>query len=161
MPRIAGQTTNWNVFHYTDLNALINIVHKDCIVLRATNVLYQNDPHEIVEGVNIVNKIEKDQNIVVGAFRSYYITSFSANEDNLSMWGMYAANGNGCAIAFDYDMLTKSYEIMARCIYGEKAIETELGSFLKLLKTGFLLLSMVPSHQKKITTIIGTLFTTI
>ncbi len=44
---------------------------------------------------------------MVGAFRSYYITSFSANEDNLSMWGMYAANGNGCAIAFDYDMLTK------------------------------------------------------
>ena len=101
MPTIAGQTTNWNVFHYTDLNALINIIHKDCIILRATNVLYQNDPHEIVEGVNIVNKIEKDQNIVAGAFRSYYITSFSANEDNLSMWGMYAANGNGCAIAFD------------------------------------------------------------
>ena len=116
MPTIAGQTTNWNVFHYTDLNALINIIHKDCIILRATNVLYQNDPHEIVEGVNIVNKIEKDQNIVAGAFRSYYITSFSANEDNLSMWGMYAANGNGCAIAFDYDMLAKSYEIMARCI---------------------------------------------
>lgn len=86
MSTVAGQTTTWNVFHYTDLNALINIVHKDCIVLRATNVLYQNDPHEIVEGVNIVNKIEKDQNIVVGAFRSYYITSFSANEDNLSMW---------------------------------------------------------------------------
>ena len=38
MPTIAGQTTTWNVFHYTDLNALINIVHKDCIVLRATNV---------------------------------------------------------------------------------------------------------------------------
>lgn len=136
MPTVAGQTTTWNVFHYTDLNALINIIHKDCIILRATNVLYQNDPHEIVEGVNIVNKIEKDQNIVAGAFRSYYITSFSANEDNLSMWGMYAANGNGCAIAFDYNMLTKSYEIMARCIYGEKAIETELGSFLKLVKTG-------------------------
>lgn len=35
MPTVAGQTTTWNVFHYTDLNALINIVHKDCIVLRA------------------------------------------------------------------------------------------------------------------------------
>ena len=54
MPTVAGQTTTWNVFHYTDLNALINIIHKDCIILRATNVLYQNDPHEIVEGVNIV-----------------------------------------------------------------------------------------------------------
>ncbi len=40
MPTVAGQTTTWNVFHYTDLNALINIVHKVCIVLRATNVLY-------------------------------------------------------------------------------------------------------------------------
>ena len=28
MPTVAGQTTTWNVFHYTDLNALINIVHK-------------------------------------------------------------------------------------------------------------------------------------
>ena len=73
---------------------------------------------------------------MAGAFRSYYITSFSTNEDNLSMWGMYAANGNGCAIAFDYDMLAKSYEIMARCIYGEKAIDAELDSFLKLVKTG-------------------------
>ena len=24
MPTVAGQTTTWNVFHYTDLNALIN-----------------------------------------------------------------------------------------------------------------------------------------
>lgn len=136
MPTIAGQTNTWNVFHYTDLNALINIIHKDCIVLRATNVLYQNDPHEIVEGVNIVNKIEKDQNIVAGAFRSYYITSFSANEDNLSMWGMYAANGNGCAIAFDFDMLAKSYGIMIKCNYGEEAIEADLNNFLRLVKTG-------------------------
>lgn len=73
MPIVAGQATTWNVFYYTDLNALISIIHKDCIVLRTTNVLYQNDPHEIVGGVNIVNKIEKDQNIVAGAFCSYYI----------------------------------------------------------------------------------------
>lgn len=25
MPTVAGQTTTWNVFHYTDLNALISI----------------------------------------------------------------------------------------------------------------------------------------
>ena len=67
-------------------------------IARKTTVAYPE--------LRLVNKIEKDQNIVVGAFRSYYITSFSANEDNLSIWGMYAANGNGCAIAFDYDMLT-------------------------------------------------------
>ena len=41
--------TKWNVYHYTDLNAMINILSKDKIVLRATNVLYLNAPHELFE----------------------------------------------------------------------------------------------------------------
>lgn len=135
MPKIFEQKTKWNIYHYTDLNALVNILHKDKIVLRATNILYLNDPHEIIEGIEIINKIQKTP-ILAGAFRSYYITSFSSCQDNLSMWGMYAANGNGCALAFDYDELAKGYEIMIKCIYGKDEIEQHFNSFQKLIQTG-------------------------
>ena len=136
MPKIFEQETKWSVYHYTDLNAMINILLKDKIVLRATNVLYLNDPHELLEGIDVINGILKSK-IHPGAFRSYFLTSFSANRDNLSMWGMYAANGNGCALAFDYDELSKAYPIMIRCIYGKDEIEQHFNSFHKLAQTGF------------------------
>lgn len=135
MPKIFEQEIKWSVYYYTDLNALINILHKDRIVLRATNILYLNDPHELIEGIEVINKIQKTS-ISVGAFRSYYITSFSLCKDNLSMWGMYAANGNGCALAFDYDELAKGYEIMIKCIYGKDEIEQHFNGFQKLTQTG-------------------------
>ena len=34
---------NYTVYHYTDMNAFINIVRSADIVLRATNYLYLND----------------------------------------------------------------------------------------------------------------------
>lgn len=135
MPKIIEQETKWNVYHYTDLNALVNILHQDKIILRATNILYLNDPHELVEGIEAINKIQKTS-IQAGAFRSYYITSFSSCKDILSMWGMYAANGNGCALAFDFDELVKGYEIMIKCIYGKDEIEQHFNSFHKLSQTG-------------------------
>ena len=45
---------NYKVYHYTDLNAFINIIRNEDIVLRATNCLYLNDSNEIVEGVKSV-----------------------------------------------------------------------------------------------------------
>lgn len=135
MPKVFEQETDVNVYHYTDLNAMISILSKDKIVLRATNVLYLNDPHELLEGIDVINEILKDK-IHPGAFRNYYLTSFSANKDSLSMWGMYAANGNGCALAFDYDELSKVYPIMIKCIYGKDDIEHHFNSFHRLAQTG-------------------------
>lgn len=122
MPTVLGQTTKWNVYHYTDLNALINILGNDKIALRATNISYLNDPHELIEGISTINEVQR-KSIEPGAFRNYYLTSFSSCQDNLSMWGMYAANGNGCALAFDYDELSKGYEIMIKCTYGKDEIK--------------------------------------
>lgn len=143
------QINTSSVFHYTDLNALINIIHKDCIVLRATNVLYQNDPHEIIEGINSINKIEKNVKLHPQAFRSYYITSFSANGDNLSMWGMYASNGNGCAIAFGHEILSKSYEMMIKCSYGDDDISSNFSAFVKLIKNGVMVSLGGPQPTKE------------
>ena len=61
---------NYKVYHYTDLNAFINIIRNEDIVLRATNCLYLNDSNEIVEGVKSVERVIQKK-IDVGAFRNY------------------------------------------------------------------------------------------
>ncbi|MDV6193257.1 hypothetical protein [Bacteroides hominis] len=60
MPTVLGQKTKWNVYHYTDLNALINILASDKILLRATNISYLNDPHELIEGISTINEVQKN-----------------------------------------------------------------------------------------------------
>lgn len=135
MPTVLGQKTKWNVYHYTDLNALINILASDKILLRATNISYLNDPHELIEGISTINEVQK-KHIEPGGFRNYYITSFSSCQDNLNMWGMYAANGNGCALAFDYDELSKGYEILIKCTYGKDEAKQSFNNFYNLTQTG-------------------------
>lgn len=130
-----NQETKWHIYHYTDINALINILAKDKIILRATNILYLNDPHELIEGIAAINGTQ-NLSILPEAFRSYYITSFSLCKDNLSMWGMYAANGNGCALIFDYNELTGGYEIMIKCTYGKDKTEQQFNNFCNLIQTG-------------------------
>ena len=130
-----NQTSNI-VYHYTDMNALINILNKERIVLRASNCLYLNDAKEILEGIESIKRIENNTDITKGAFRNYYITSFSKLYDSLTMWGMYAANGFGCSIGFDLDVLRNNYHGYTHCIYGEKDIDQHLNSFLKLCRKG-------------------------
>lgn len=124
------------VYHYTDINALISILNKDKIVLRASNCLYLNDAKEILEGIESIKRIENRTDISEGAFRSYYITSFSKLCDSLTMWGMYAANGFRCSIGFYLEVLVKNYHGYTHCIYGEKDIDQHLNSFLKLCRNG-------------------------
>ena len=123
------------VYHYTDLNALISILGKNCITLRATNCLYLNDSNEIIEGIESIKRVE-NTNISDSAFRSYYLTSFSQQPDCLSMWGMYAANGSGCAIGFDLDIISRSFDGFIRCTYGKEEIDNELRNFLNLFRNG-------------------------
>ncbi len=148
MPEINRQKQSWSVQHFTDLNALINILGKGHIILRATNISYLNDIRELEEGIDAINTVE-GIDIQSGAFRNYYITSFSSCEDDLTMWGMYAANGSGCALSFDFDMLSKSYEIMARCIYGEKTIHNHLKGFLNLTRNGCIVNLPGPQPSKE------------
>lgn len=126
-----------SLYHYTDMNALINILREDKIVLWATNCLYLNDSNEIIEGAKSIKRV-MDKNIQPGAFRNYYLTSFSKASDQLNMWGMYASNGNGCAIGFDYNVLSNSYEIVTECTYGEKETDNNLNNFFQLNKTGYI-----------------------
>ena len=52
------------------------------------------------------------------------------------MWGMYAANGGGCAIGFDLDIISKSYDGLIRCTYGKKEIDDNLRNFTNLIRNG-------------------------
>lgn len=135
MPNILGQITSWNLYHYTDINALINIVNEKGIILWATNCSYLNDPKELQEGINAVKRID-GISIHPGSLRNYYLTSFSANCDSLNMWGMYAANGLGCAIGFDYDELSKGYDLMIKCFYGEAEVDNHLKGTLNIARNG-------------------------
>lgn len=49
---------------------------------------------------------------------------------------MYAANGNGCALAFDFDELSKGYEIMIKCTYGKGEAKQNFNNFYNLTQTG-------------------------
>lgn len=142
------QDTSWNVHHYTDLNALISILGKEKITLRATNISYLNDSRELKEGIEVVKKIE-NRDIHPGALRNYYITSFSKCDDNLSMWGMYAANGSGCSISFDYNSLQYGYEVIAKCTYGEEEIKNHLKKFTGLIKEGHFTAFFTPTPSQE------------
>ena len=123
------------IYHYTDLNALISILGKNYITLRATNCLYLNDSNEIIEGIESIKRVD-NTNISDSAFRSYYLTSFSQQSDCLSMWGMYAANGSGCAIGFDLNIISRSYNGFIRCTYGKEQIDDNLRNLLNLIRNG-------------------------
>lgn len=135
MLELLGQTTKWNLYHYTDLNALINIVQNEGILLWATNFSYLNDTRELIEGINTAKRIE-GISIPQEAFRNYYVTSFSAKKDALNMWGMYAANGLGCAIGFDFDTLSKTYPMILKCSYGDADNDAILNNGLDLVRNG-------------------------
>ena len=135
---------NYKVYHYTDLNAFINIIRNEDIVLRATNCLYLNDSNEIVEGVKSVERVIQKK-IDVGAFRNYYLSSFCQTSDTLQMWGMYAANGAGCALGFDFSQLQKAYGLSIKCTYGEKEIDEGFKNFYNLNKNG-LIVHVGPNH---------------
>lgn len=123
------------LWHYTDINALLFILDKEFINLRASNCLYLNDDREIEEGLDLIKEVAGIQ-LSMGSFRSYYVSSFSCSLDNLSMWNMYAANGKGCAIGFKSQKLynTSIYDFMEPCFYNKEEARLFLESRLQFLK---------------------------
>lgn len=126
------------IYHYTNLNALISILSNDEILLWATNVSYLNDPNEIREGIDIVQKI-CNKPIHPGSFRNYYVSSFSKDQDSLVMWSQYASKGNGCALGFDMDIITPSFLFMVNCTYGIEETSKSLSDLLNLTQKGHLI----------------------
>ncbi len=110
------------ICHYTDLNALLGIIKKDKLILRASNVFYLNDSREIYEGIEVVKKVLNIP-LYIGSFRSYYVTSFCECLDDLAMWTMYAGNGEGCALVFDKKIIKPIYNDFSPCNYCSDDVE--------------------------------------
>ncbi|KIM07173.1 MAG: hypothetical protein KU29_07410 [Sulfurovum sp. FS06-10] len=109
----------FKVYHYTDINALIHIVHEQGLWL--SNLKYLNDKDEILNGAKIaidlihklLNKTKyiKDKSKIIlekvllllneKNTKDYYICSFSLKADDLEQWRAYGKNGSGVCIEFD------------------------------------------------------------
>lgn len=128
-----------SIYHYTDLNALINgiIVPKPEegkeICLWATRCTHMNDKKELKEGLQsairslLASFDNKDQdviNLVKGAAKRAYedvkfshIISFSMTKDSLPMWNTYGCNASGVMLVFDVENLYETNAFMVPCIY--------------------------------------------
>ena len=109
----------FKVYHYTDINALIHIVHEQGLWL--SNIKYLNDKDEILNGIKITTdlirdllkktKYTKDKSKMIlekvlllldeKDIKNYYICSFSLKPDDLEQWRAYGKNGSGVCIEFN------------------------------------------------------------
>lgn len=116
------------------------------IKLWATHYMYMNDPEEFELGkricTDIIEQIEQELNIpesyrvktcvssnaYMNVIDSYakttagqlicpYTISFSKVYDSLHMWNMYASNGNGIALVFNYKKLLEHEILLKECFY--------------------------------------------
>ncbi len=99
------RNSDFSLFHYTDLNALISILRNHQLWL--TDSMYLNDSEEMFDGINILtdsihsedfNVISPDikmdisnaiEHIQSRNIPSHYIASFSEQNDLLSQWRAY------------------------------------------------------------------------
>lgn len=89
-------------YHYTNMQALLNIIKPQHLVLWATNYKYLNDRDEIKRGINLIRDhsfIDEDK------FKNLFILSLSQTVDDLSMWQSYSDGYNGCILGFNSNIL--------------------------------------------------------
>jgi len=110
------QEYSGELYHYTDLNALIGIIGNHDLWL--TNSRFSNDENELNHGYDIARKVikEKKEASNDSVFRKYcdrvdsllneppqgvYICCFCERNNLLSQWRSYGENGSGVSIGFD------------------------------------------------------------
>jgi len=104
------------LFHYTDLNALPNIINSSDLWL--TNSRYSNDAREMTHGYDIAKEVieKKRRESTNRALKNYldrvakfvdekikgvYICCFCEEDNLLSQWRSYGENGTGVSIGFE------------------------------------------------------------
>lgn len=128
------------IYHYTSMEALFNGILCNCnneskICLRASNVLYMNDPNEIQFGLSYFEKlfdndIKNDFNTYAEKCSNYFLTSFSSQKDYLPMWNIYAHNATGIALGFNSNVIkgNKNGEFLS-CLYGYEKLRSILEKY--------------------------------
>jgi len=110
------------IYHYTDLNGLMGILHNKGFWL--SEARYLNDKEELYNGRNLTIKLINNliskkryscfKDILLktiallekNEFKGYYIASFSSKADNLEQWRAYSKNGSGVCIGLNIKQKT-------------------------------------------------------
>ena len=124
------------VCHYTSLDALVKILHKDYICFWGTRYDSMNDPTDSIYGKDVVLPLVRDAINNAGLddyekdeLESYpYVVSFSENYDDFIMWRMYKAD---VALVFNRDKIaeyviadkSESFVYFENCEYSDNEDE--------------------------------------
>jgi hypothetical protein len=114
-------SVNEIVYHYTDLNTLINIIEKQ--TLWATSTKFLNDTNELKHGIKLIDEVStqliSDKNLKIIRQLSNeleqlnaedkFVVCFSQNGDLLSQWRAYAKDGQGISIGFHRTWLNSTF----------------------------------------------------
>jgi hypothetical protein len=90
------------IYHYTDANALINILRNR--TLWATHILHLNDPNEYTKPRETADRIAREIGLQMQAASHRglsYVVCFSRKEDDLNQFRSYADDGKGYCICFE------------------------------------------------------------
>ena len=149
--KILDNDKNSTIYHYTKPEKLLNILKSASI--RFSNALYLNDKDEIAYSYKLIVKlidetpnletdvfekiknhfISKYKHIIDGEIDSkieleYFTTSFSSENDNLTLWNNYSKGKSytGYNIGFNKDLLIKDMiEKEFHPIYGSVIYDTK------------------------------------
>lgn len=121
------------LYHYTDISALASMFQEDGICLRMTNTNCLNDKEELITGFNLLQSIYPKNRLMNkdgSELQNEYVVSLSKAEECLPIWTTYGNNGNGVAIGFNEERLTKWLEEHAYphdyCIYDQTLFRSKL-----------------------------------
>lgn len=138
---LTTKTIQPKIYHYTSMEALFNGILCKCnsesrICLRASNVLYMNDPNEIQFGLSYFEKlfdndIKDDFNTYAEKCSNYFLTSFSSQKDYLPMWNIYAHNATGIALGLNSNVIkgNRNGEFLS-CLYGYEKLKSILEKYV-------------------------------
>lgn len=149
--KILDNDKNSTIYHYTKPEKLLNIL--ESATIRFSNALYLNDKDEIAYSYKLIVKlidetpnletdvfekiknhfISKYKHIIDGEIDSkieleYFTTSFSSENDNLTLWNNYSKGKSytGYNIGFNKDLLIKDMiEKEFHPIYGSVIYDTK------------------------------------
>lgn len=111
-----------NVYHYTNINALYEILTKKTLIV--TNSEFLNDREEILYSIDLIEdiyksipngviNIQKLKEILVDSLKYKFILSFSLNKDSIALWGNYT-NFEGYNIEIDLNNIIGSKGVLRK-----------------------------------------------
>lgn len=131
MDNIEPMEKSDHLFHYTSMDVLCNMLNAyrrdkttGCLNFWASNIFTMNDPREMKHGKDLLeillpvleslfhlppeNRLDlkslDTEKILKDAQNAPFIVSFTANDDDISMWNLYGDNGRGISLVFSKDL---------------------------------------------------------